>query len=187
MNIEISKEYKTSLIPIAKEILEPLDIPKETFQFLTDVGLQLYADCEITPNAPIIFCDCPTIEKYPHLQHRYLHIASFDVMGEIAINLKYQSVHQIQITKEYGQDHLAYFSLINHSIGQFVDCLGLWQSFYPQFRNEITKRLECDPEFSLFDSEEIYDEILKKLKEIDPKSMREEKFFWRRMCEPDII
>lgn len=60
-------------------------------------------------------------------------------------------------------------------------------SFYPQFREEINRQLEIEPAFSLFDHEEMYDPILKKLKEVDPKSMREKKFFWRRMCEPDII
>lgn len=189
MNIEISKEYKESLIPISKEILEPLDIPKETFQFLTEIGLPLHTECEITPNAPIQFCKYPTIKKYPYLQHRYLHIASFDVMGEIAINLHYQSVHQIQVENNRGNDTVSFFSLMNHSVGQFIDCLGLWMSFYPQFRKEIMKKLEIDPEFSLFDfeHEKMYDDILQKLKEVDPKSMREKKFFWRRMCEPDII
>ena len=46
---------------------------------------------------------------------------------------------------------------------------------------------EIDPTFSLFEHEELYEPILKKLKEVDPKTMRERRFFWRRMCEPDIV
>lgn len=76
---------------------------------------------------------------------------------------------------------------MNYSLSQFVDCLGLWLSFYPQFRDEIARNLMLDPEFSLFEHEEMYNPILNKLKEVDPKSMRQKKFFWRRMCEPDII
>ena len=47
--------------------------------------------------------------------------------------------------------------------------------------------LGIDPTFSLFEHEEMYDSIMKKLREVDPKSMRQYKFFWRRMCEPDIV
>lgn len=120
------------------------------------------------------------------LHYTYLQIASLDVMGELAISLHYQSVYQIQLTNDCGYD-LAILYLVNDSVSQFVDCLGSWLSFYPQFREEINRQLEIEPAFSLFDHEEMYDPILKKLKEVDPKSMREKKFFWRRMCEPDII
>ena len=76
---------------------------------------------------------------------------------------------------------------MNYSIRHFVDCLGLWLSFYPQLREEVKRQLEIDPTFSLFEHEELYEPILKKLKEVDPKTMRERRFFWRRMCEPDIV
>lgn len=33
MTINISEEYKASLVPFQKETLEPLNIPKETFTF----------------------------------------------------------------------------------------------------------------------------------------------------------
>ena len=123
---------------------------------------------------------------YPYLQHPYLQIGSLDVMGELAINLTFQSVYQIQIVNDNGYD-MAILYLMNYSLSQFVDCLGLWLSFYPQFRDEIARNLVLDPKFSLFEHEEMYNPILNKLKEVDPKSMRQKKFFWRRMCEPDII
>lgn len=186
MNIEISKEYRESLIPLLESILEPLSVPKETFEFLKEVGLPVDSHYEITPNAPLTFLNCPVRKKYPYLQHTYLQIASFDVMGEVAVDLHFGSVHQVQIINDCGYD-LAVPNLMNNSIWQFVDCLGLWLSFYPQFREEITARLEADPGFSLFKHKEMFEPIRKKLKETDPGSMRERKFFWRRMCEPDVI
>lgn len=181
MTIGITEEYKASFIPFPKEALEPLKLPTETFVFLTETGLPLYAGYEITPNAPITFLSMPIIKKYPYLQ-----IGSLDVMGELAINLTFQSVYQIQIVNDNGYD-MAILYLMNYSLSQFVDCLGLWLSFYPQFRDEIARNLVLDPKFSLFEHEEMYNPILNKLKEVDPKSMRQKKFFWRRMCEPDII
>lgn len=186
MNIEISKEYRASLTPFPKEILEHLNLPKETFDFLTEVGLPLHAGYEITPNTPLTFLSTPKIKQYPYLQHKYLHIGSLDAMGELAVNLNFQSVHQIQIVNDNGYD-MAILYLMNYSLSQFIDCLGLWLSFYPQFRNEIARNLTIDPEFSLFEHKEIYKPILNKLKEVDSKSMQQKKFFWRRMCEPDII
>lgn len=186
MNIEITEKYKASLIPFPKETLEPLKLPTEIFEFLTETGLPIHAGYEITPNAPITFLSMPTIKKYPYLQHQYLQIGSLDVMGELAINLTFQSVYQIQIVNDNGYD-MAMLYLMNYSLSQFVDCLGLWLSFYPQFRDEIARNLVLDPKFSLFEHEEMYNPILNKLKEVDPKSMRQKKFFWRRMCEPDII
>ena len=43
MAIEISKEYKASLVPLPKETLEQLNLPRETFEFLTEVGRPLHA------------------------------------------------------------------------------------------------------------------------------------------------
>ena len=76
---------------------------------------------------------------------------------------------------------------MNDSIGQFVDCLGLWLSFYQQLQDEIAKNLIVDLTFSLFDHKEMYEPILNKLKETDPESIKRRKYFWCRMCEPDII
>ena len=186
MNIEIIEEYKASLIPFPKETLEPLKLPTETFDFLTETGPPLHAGYEITPNAPLTFLSTPEIKQYPYLQHKYLHIGSLDMMGELAINLYYQSVHQIQIVNENGYE-TSLFYLVNYSVNQFIDCLGLWLSFYQPFRDEVARNLAADPKFSLFEHKEMYKPILKKLKEVDPKSMRQCKFFWRRMCEPDIL
>lgn len=186
MNIEITEKYKASLIPFPKETLEPLKLPIEIFEFLTETGLPLHAGYEITPNAPLTFLNTPMIKQYPCLQRKYLHIGSLGVMGELAINLYSQSVHQIQIVNENGYD-MSMLYLVNYSLGQFIDCLGLWLSFYQQLREETARKLTVDARFSLFEHEEMYKPILKKLKEVDPKSMRERKFFWRRMCEPDIL
>ncbi|HBI61498.1 MAG TPA: hypothetical protein DDY31_09840, partial [Lachnospiraceae bacterium] len=96
MTIEISKEYKASLVPFPKETLEALDLPKETFEFLTEVGLPPHAGYEITPNAPLTFFDMPNIKKHAHLQNTFLDIASMDMMGELTIDMKTQEVYQIQ-------------------------------------------------------------------------------------------
>ena len=47
MTIEITEEYKASLIPFPKEALEPLKLPTEIFEFLTETGLPLHAGYEI--------------------------------------------------------------------------------------------------------------------------------------------
>ena len=190
MNIEISQEYKASLIPFSKETLEPFNLPAETFQFLTEVGLPLHASCEITPNAPLTFFEVPYIKKHRYLQNTFLYIASMDAMGLIALDVKNGAVFQIQIDESekhlWGEIKEIPLSM-NNSIRHFVDCLGLWMSFYPQLREEVKRQLEIDETFSLFFFEELYQPILKKLREVDPETMRERKFFWRRMCEPDIV
>lgn len=40
MNIEITEKYKASLIPFPKETLEPLKLPTEIFEFLTETGFE---------------------------------------------------------------------------------------------------------------------------------------------------
>ena len=162
MQIEITREYKASLTPFSRELLEPLSLPKETFDFLSNVGLPL-PELELNANAAFTFLDPPVLKRYPFLQHTYLQIASLDVMGEVAIDLHDQSVHQIQVINERGHDFVMR-TLMNYSISQFVDCLGLWRSFYPQFREEIAARLAVEPDFSLFEHKELYDPILKKLR-----------------------
>lgn len=122
MNIEITEKYKASLIPYPKETLEPLKLPTEIFEFLTETGLPIHAGYEITPNAPITFLSMPTIKKYPYLQHQYLQIGSLDVMGELAINLTFQSVYQIQIVNDNGYD-MAILYLMNYTL---VSLLIAW-------------------------------------------------------------
>ena len=112
-----------------------------------------------------------------------------DTMGLITVDVKNGAVFQIQMDE--SEKHLwgeirEIPRTMNYSIQHFVDCLGLWLSFYPQLREEVKRQLEIDPAFSLFEHEELYEPILKKLREVDPKTMRERRFFWRRMCEPDI-
>ena len=188
MNMEISKEYKESLIPFSKETLEPLNLPTETFEFLTEVGLPLHSGYAITPNAPLTFFELPYVKKHSHLQNTYLYIASMDMMGLVAVDLKNQAVFQMQESEknQWGESQEIPRPM-NYSVRHFVECLGLWLSFYPQLREEVKSQLEIDATFSLFEHEELYKPILKKLREVDPKTMRERKFFWRRMCEPDIV
>lgn len=59
--------------------------------------------------------------------------------------------------------------------------------FERPYVKKYARRLEADPTFSLFDHEELYKPILAKLKEADPFAMRQWNFFWRRMCQPDIL
>lgn len=188
MNIEITQGYKSSLTPFSKEQLEPLNLPKETLEFLTRIGLPLRSDYEITPNIPLTFFAQPYVKKHSHFQNTYLYIASMDMMGLIAVDVKEQAVYQMLHSEKDSWGNIEEIPvLMNDSIHQFVDCFGLWLSFYPQLRAEINRQLEADPTFYLFDHEELYKSILKKLKEIDPQSMKWRKFFWRRMCEPDIV
>ena len=190
MNIEITEEYKASLVPFPKETLEPLKLPTETFVFLTETGLPLHAGYEITPNASLTFLDMPYIKKHAHLQNTFLDIASMDTMGLITVDVKNGAVFQIQMDeseKHLWGEIIEIPRPMNYSIQHFVDCLGLWLSFSPQLREEVKRQLEIDPTFSLFEHEELYEPILKKLKEVDPKTMCERRFFWRIMCEPDIV
>ena len=188
MNIEITEKYKASLIPFPKETLEPLKLPTEIFEFLTETGLPLHAGYEITPNAPLTFFDMPYIKKHAHLQNTFLDIASMDMMGELTIDMKTQEVYQIQKGRADSWGNSVEIPVFaNDSIGQFIDCLGIWLSFYQQLRYEVDKNLAINPKFSLFDHKEMYEPILNKLKEIDPESVKWRKYFWRRMCEPDIL
>ena len=188
MIIEISKAYQQSLIPLAKSVLEPLNLSKETFEFLTTVGLALHANYHITPNAPLTFWEEPYVKKTSHLQNTYLVIASMDMMGQLVIDMKSQEVYQLQKgDKDRWGNFVEIPIFANNSVCQFMDCLGLWLSFYQQLQEEIAKNLAANQQFSLFNHKEMYDAILKKLKEVDPESIAWRKFFWRRMCEPDIV
>lgn len=185
MHVESTPEYQASLTPFPADALDPLGLPDEVREFLAVTGLPQGIPCEITPNAPLTFLRQPVVKHYRYLKHTYLQFASFEVMGELAVDLHFQSVHQIQLTDGGG-----YFpSLVNSGLSQFVDCLGAWQSFYPQFRAEIARRLDADPAFSLYRLRHahLYDPILTRLREIDPKALRQKNFFWRRMCEPDLV
>lgn len=168
MNIEISKEFRASLIPYPKETLEPLHLQEETFRFLTETGLPLRGGCEITPNAPLTFYETPYIKQHAHLQNTFLDIASMDAMGVITIDVKNGAVFQVQTDeseKHIWGEAREIPRPMNYSIRHFVDCLGLWLSFWPQFREEVKRQLELDPAFSLFEHEELYKPILEKLRE----------------------
>ncbi len=188
MEIVISQAYRDSLVPLPEDILKDMNIPEEPHRFLTETGLPFHTRYEITPNAPITFFDKPYIKKHAHFQNTFLYFASMDVMGLVAMDVKNLAVFQMQIGKRDRWGEVQEIPvLMNDGIRQFVDCLGLWLSFYPQLRAEAAQRLEVDPNFSLFDHEELYKPILAKLKEADPFAMRQRNFFWRRICQPDIL
>ena len=77
MNIEIPQEYRQSLVPYPKEMLEPMNLPEETFAFLTQVGLPRCASCEITPNVPLKFFEAPYVQPHAHLQNTFLYVDSY--------------------------------------------------------------------------------------------------------------
>lgn len=130
----------------------------------------------------------PYVKKHARLQNIFLDIASMDMMGELAIDMKSQEVYQMQKGRADNQGNSVEIPVyINDSIGQFIDCFGEWLSFYQQLRNEVDKNLAVNQTFSLFDHKEMYEPILNKLKEIDPESVKWQKYFWRRMCDPDIL
>lgn len=107
MNIEITEEYKASLVPFPKETLEPLKLPTETFVFLTETGLPLHAGYEITPNAPITFLSMPTIKKYPYLQHPYPNRGRKDRVRPLAVVFLKNTDNREEIIRlliEYGAD-----------------------------------------------------------------------------------
>ena len=101
--------------------------------------------------------------------------------------MKSQEVYQIQKGRADSRGNSVEIPVyVNDSIGQFIDCLGAWLSFYRQFQNETDKNLAGNQRFSLFDHKEMYEPVLNRLKEIDPEAVKWRKYFWRRICEPDI-
>ena len=168
--------------------MKDINIPEEPHRFLAETGLPLHTRYEITPNATVTFFGKPYVKKHAHLQNTFLYFASMDAMGLVAMEVKNLPVFQMQIGEKDPWGEVPEIPVpMNDGIRQFVDCLGLWLSFYPQLRAEAARRLEIDPTFSLFDHEELYKPIVAKLKEADPFAMRQRKFFWRRMCQPDIL
>lgn len=182
MQLECSEAYTACLVPLDAACLEGVALSEENYSFLTKVGLPLKGKQEINPNLPITFFPQPIVKRYPYLQHDYLLLASLDVLGELAVDLTFQSVKQMQPVEKCIAHRV-----VNSSVEQFVTSLGLYQSFYAQLRAEVEKQLEQDPAFSLFEHEELYEPILTKLREVDAKAMKQRDFFWRRMCEPDLV
>lgn len=180
IDIVISEDYKNSIKPLSEELLLPYHLPSDILDFLTHTGLPLNTSFEFNANISITFCDFPIVKKYPYLQHDYLYFASMEEMGELSIDLHSKSVFQ------YVSQSMPH-SLVNSSIENFIECLGLWLSFYPQLQNYVEEMYQKDPYFSLFENDEILKMMENKIKEIDPYCMKYQKFFWRRMCEPDIF
>ncbi len=180
INFIPSEHYKNSLKPLSKERLIPYNLPSDILDFLTQTGLPVDTSFEFNANISITFCEFPSIKKYPYLQHDYLYFASMEEMGELSIDLHSKDVFQ------YVDKYMPH-SLVNSSIEKFIECLGMWLTFYPQFQNYMEEMYEKNPYFSLFENDEILKLMRNKIKELDPYSMKYKKFFWSRMCEPDIF
>lgn len=180
IDIVISEDYKNSVKQLSEELLIPYNLPSDILNFLTHTGLPLNTSFEFNANISITFCDFPIVKKYPYLQHDYLYFASMEEMGELSIDLHSKSVFQ------YVSQSMPH-SLVNLSIENFIECLGLWLLFYLQLQNYVEEMYQKDPYFSLFENDEILMIMENKIKEIDPYCMKYQKFFWRRMCEPDIF
>lgn len=180
MDIVMSENYKTWLKPLNEELLLSYNLSSDILDFLINIGLPLNRSFEFNANISITFCEFPTIKKYPYLQHDYLYFASMEEMGELSIDLHSKSVFK------YVDKYMPH-SLVNSSIGKFIECLGLWLAFYPQLQDYVQEMYKKNPCFSLFENDEILKIIRNKIKEIDPYCMKYQKFFWRRMCEPDIF
>ncbi len=180
INFIPSESYRNSLKPLNKERLIPYNLPSDIFNSLTRTGLPVGTSFEFNANISITFCEFPIVKKYPYLQHDYLYFASMEEMGELSIDLHSKDVFQ------YVDKYMPH-SLVNSSIEKFIECLGMWLTFYPQFQNYMEEMYEKNPYFSLFENDEILKLMRNKIKELDPYSIKYKKFFWNRMCEPDIF
>ena len=180
INIIPSEYFKNSLKPIDKKLLMSCDLPNEILEFLTQTGLPIGEKFAFNANITIAFCDFPCVKRYPYLQHDYLYFASMDEMGELSIDLHSHDVFQYV-------DECMPHSLVNSSIAKFMECLSLWLSFYPQLQDYVKEMTQKDPRFSLFENDEALGLIRNKIKEIDPYCLKYQKFFWRRMCDPDVF
>lgn len=178
--IALSEDYKKLWKPLNEELLLPYNLPSDVLDSLTHIGLPLNTSFEFNANISITFCEFPTVKRYPYHQHDYLFFASMEEMGELSIDLHSKGVFQ------YVDTSLPR-SLVNTSLEKFMECLGLWLSFYPQLQNYMREMYQENPCFSLFENGKILKLMQDKIKEIDPYSMKYQKFFWRRMCEPDIF
>ncbi|NBH77267.1 hypothetical protein D3Z52_03605 [Clostridiaceae bacterium] len=181
----ILSNFQASLIPFSEEQLAPLGLPQDVFAFLTQTGLPTHSFYELGPNAPVRFLKKPEIKTYFHFRGDYLHFADMDVMGELAVDI-YSKKHE---STQFIDERTAP-SHVNSSIGQFIECFGAWQALYPQYQDAVRQAI-FDDLFCLFDHPEIYGPHLgrleSRLREIDPDALKWRKFFWRRMCEPDVF
>lgn len=180
INTEISDEYKKSLIPFSIDTLSHLELPAELLSFFTSVGVPTSSHYNFNSNICISFFNPPIEKKHFRLKNRFLVFASLEEMGELAVDLQTQEVYQL-----IGEGIAP--SYVNSSLPQFIQCLGAWLTFYSGLQKYVKCKVEEQPDFSLFESDKIFDPIIKKLKEIDSDAMKWRKYFWRRMCEPDIV
>ena len=180
INITVPENYKELVKPLDKERLLCYNLPDDVLYSLTHTGLPLNQSFDFNANISITFCEFPTVKRYPYLQHDYLYFASMEEMGELSIDLHSRDVFQ------YVDKYMPH-SLVNSSIEKFIESLGLWLSFYPQLQDYVQEMYEENPYFSLFEDDKMLKLMENKIKELDPYSMKYQKFFWRRMCEPDIF
>ena len=175
-----SEKYKNSLKPLDKELLISYNLPSDILNFLTQIGLPVNTSFAFNENISITFCDFPSIKRYPDFQHDYLYFASMEEMGELSIDLQSKEVFQYV-------DECMPHRLVNSSIEKFIECLGMWLTFYPQLQEYMEEMYKKNSYFSLFENDTVLRPIRKGIKKVDPYCMKYENFFWTRMCEPDIF
>lgn len=175
-----SKEFKDSLVGYSYHSLEELELPQEIICQLCDSGVPINSHYSVFDENPITFYQTPQIQRFPLIPGTYLEIAEMKWIGKIAICINTGEVWQI-FKEEFRR------SFMNSSIGQYVNCLGAWLQFYPQFQSYLAKMISVNPVFSLFENPEIYCSIKHKFSEIDSKAMECNDNYWPRCCEPDII
>ena len=175
-----SQDFRNSLTIYSDSTFVSLKLPQNLQEQLKKAGLPLNSSFCVFDDNPITFYQEPQVRRYALIRGTYLEIAEMAWVGKIAIDIASGYVWQI-FERQFKT------SFMNSSIAQYVECLGAWLQFYPQFLKYIRGRLEDDPQFSLFDDPSIYVPISKKLAEIDSEAMAEEGNYWPRCCEPDII
>lgn len=175
-----SQAFRNSLVIYTDATFERLRLPKPIQKQLKETGLPLHSSFCVFDDNPITFYQEPQIRCYALIQNTYLEIAEMAWVGKIAIDLASGYVWQI-FEKRFQA------SFMNSSIAQYVECLGAWLQFYPQFQEYICEQLKANPSFSLFDDASIYVPIRDKISVIDPEAMKNNDNYWSRCCEPDIV
>ena len=183
ISIEIlqpSRAFRNSLDKYHESVLSGLGIPKGLVRQLGKTGLPLHSQYFVFEENPIHFYPSPQFRRYALIPGDYLEIAAMEWVGKIAVEIGNGLVWQV-FEREFR------VSFMNSSLSQYIECLGVWLQFYPQFQEYVRDMLAADSQFSLYENPEVYDPVREKLKEIDPMAMQGENNYWARCCEPDIV
>ncbi len=175
-----SQEFKNQLTIYTDATFENLKLPNDLQECLKRIGLPLNSSLCVFEENPITFYREPQLCRYALIKGTYLEIAEMAWVGKIAIDIASGHVWQI-FEKRFEA------SFMNSSIAQYIECLGAWLQFYPQFQKYLSDEQKTNPQFSLYDDSSVYVPISKKLSEIDPEAMKNDYNYWPRCCEPDIV